>query len=846
MKTAELREAGAACAHCGLPVPPAMRRVHGEPSFCCRGCEHVHGVLQAAGLESYYVLRDEFEQDGDARPASESTETYAAFEREAFRTRHVRSLDDRLERVEFLLEGVRCAACVWLIESLPRVEPGVRAARVGLADAQVRVDYDPAATSPGRIARALSSLGYTPHVVRREERVRAARAEERRRLLRLAVAGACAGNVMLVSFALYSGRAGGLDPNHAALFRWTALVLGLSSLAWPGSEFFRGAWAALRTRTGSLDVPIALALGVGAVAGIWQTVSGDRETYFDSLSVLVFLLLVGRWVQFRQQSWARRSVDLARAFTPGSARRVEPGGDLQEVGAQELRPEDLVEVRTGEVLPADGSLTSDRARLDRSLLTGESEPVTCTSGEPLHAGTRNLGGTLRMRVTRVGPESRVGKLLELVERGLGAKPRIQRLTDRISWAFVSAVCLLGSVTFGLWWMHADLATGIDNAVALLIVACPCALGLATPLTLAVASGLAAKRGLLVQNAAVFEDLARGGRLVLDKTGTLTAGRPTVKSWHGDESLQGDVAALERGSTHPVARALVRAFDAERSASASPRDVQERQDGGVSGELRGRSLRVGTLEHLARYGCTVQHEHAEAARSARLRGESAVVVAVDGRSEAVCGLGDVLREDALPAVRALEELGFEPEICSGDASETVARCAVELGLDPRNARGGVSPEDKQARVRELQARGLHTVMVGDGVNDAAGLSAAHVGISVHGSAEASLLAADVHASRPGLLPLVELVQLAHRTRRTILTNLAVSLTYNTLAVGLAMAGRVDPLVAAVLMPISSASVLAFAMFSLRGSSVAGGAPRPLLARGSDRPSFAPAPEASRCP
>ena len=824
MQAAERVAEGAAqridCAHCGLPVPPVLVREGEAESFCCPGCEHVHRILLGAGLETYYDLRDEFERPDAAQPARWTDETFAAFDRDVFRERHVRGLPGGLARVELLLEGVRCAACVWLVERLPRIEPGVHAARLGLADARVEVDFDPARTSPARIARALASLGYPPHPVRSEDRRAAGRREERRRLVRLAVAAACAGNAMLVAFALYSDRAGDLAPEHATLFRWTGMGLCLVSLAWPGAEFFRGAWAALRTRAGSLDVPIALALLVGAVAGTWQTVTGRGEAYFDSLTVLVFLLLVGRWVQFRQQAWARRAVDLARAFTPSSARRVEPDGSLEEVAAEELAPGDVVEVRTGETLPADGRLTSGHVRLDRSLLTGEAEPVACDVGERVHGGTRNVGGTLRLRVEQVGAESRVGKLLERVERGLADKPAIQRLTDRIAWRFVSVVSALAMATFLGWTLRSGLGAGLDNAVALLIVACPCALGIATPLTLAVAAGRAANEGLLVQNAGAFEALARGGRLVLDKTGTLTFGRPQVTEWVGDESLQGAVAALEAGSVHPIGRALVDAFGGRPGAGRRAASVEERQDGGLVGKVGERSLRVGSILHLERNGCALPLELTRAAHRIEARGESVVAVAADGRARAVCGLADRLRPDAADALEELRVLGFEPEILSGDAVGAVRRAARDLRVPSELTRGACTPEQKQDHVRALRAAGERVAMVGDGVNDAAALTAADVGVSVHGSAEASLLAADIHVARAGLVPLVRLVHLSRRTLRTIRGNLLLSLGYNALAIGLAMVGLIDPLAAAILMPISSATVLVTAMLSLRPRPAAG--------------------------
>lgn len=827
------------CSHCGLPVPAGLVVMDREEQFCCSGCELVYGTLRSSGLdESFYSLRARFEDSGDAAPARATGRGFEAFDREAFQDAYVRPRlgadggPTGLVDVDLLLEGVHCAACVWLVERLPKLMPGVIEVRLRVRDARVALTYAPELAPLSSIARTLDRLGYPPHPPAKGERQALAQIAERRHLIHMGVAAVAAGNAMLVSFALYAGADGGIDREHAQLFRYIGLGLGWLSILWPGRSFLRGAWAAIRTRTGHLDLPISLALLAGGLAGTWNTITETGDAYFDSLTVLVFLLLVGRYFQARQQRWAADAVDLTRALTPATCRIVRtraatgPEGMMEtvevvEITTPELEVGDVVEVRPGEPLPADGVIVSGRSSVDRSLLSGEAIPVGVAAGDHVHAGCQNVSGLLRVEVLELGSSSRVGRLMGLVEEGLAEKPQIEKFTDRIAGVFVFVVCFLAAATFLYWSFVGELRAAIDHTVALLIVACPCALGLATPLTLAVAVGRAARTGILVKDASVFERLAGPVRLLLDKTGTLTHGSAHVTAYAGDLSLRGAVAALEAQSNHPLARALVKDFDAFAKPGVRAEEVEERLDGGLYGVVDGQPLRVGSLEHLARHGHALSAGLAAEAEAMEAAGHSVVGVAspseggrsggVDAEVAALIALSDTARSDAADVIEGLRRVGWRPEILSGDVDGAVARVASTVGIT--EFQGRVEPEGKLARVQALQGEGECVCMVGDGVNDAAALAAADVGIAVHGGAEASLAAADVYASRPGLGALADLRSLSRITMRTIRINLGLSLAYNAVGITLAAMGYVDPLVAAILMPVSSASVLTLALVSL---------------------------------
>jgi P-type Cu2+ transporter len=796
-----------ACSHCGLPVPSGLIQPGEDLQFCCRGCSTVYQVIRSCGLERFYRLREA--APGVAQPARTTNRAYSEFDDEVFRNLYYRTLPDGSLAVEFYLEGVHCAACVWLVEKLPQVQSGVIESRLDLRRAIVEVRWDPNLVKLSRIAATLDSLGYPPHPAKDIKTRQMRRDEDRRFLIRIGVATACVGNVMTLSFALYGGVFSGNEVQYQHLFRWTSMLFGMVSLAWPGSLFFRGAWAALRTKTAHLDLPIAIGLAAGGAAGAVNAILGRGEIYFDSLSMLVLLLLTGRWLQRRQQSWANDSLELLFSLTPTSARRLEDGA-VVEVPIEAVQPGDRVEVRAGDSIPADGIVLEGQSSVDRALLTGESLPLAVEPGIAVHAGTVNLSSRLVVQVESVGEETRVGRLMHLVEEHSRNRPPIVQFADRVAGRFVRIVLAVAAITF-LSWVWFSPAKAIDNAVALLIVTCPCALGLATPLAMTIAVGRAARRHILVKGSEVLEALNRPGVIFLDKTGTLTAGRISLVSWQGDETVRPLVSALERLSAHPIARALAEQGERSREQGAGSTgvcDVEQTVGGGIAGTVAGRRLVVGSPAFVQQQGCSIPAEIEEAQCAAIAATATPVLVAVDGTAVAVAGLGDPLRPDAAASVHRLRQLGWKIRILSGDHPQVVVAIARQLGIDPSDAIGAASPEAKLAAVRAAAAGGT-VVMVGDGVNDAAALSAATVGIAVHGGAEASLAAANVYLTRPGLAPILALADAARATLRAIRRCFVVSICYNCLTGGLAVAGLISPLTAAILMPISSFTVFTLA-------------------------------------
>lgn len=784
------------CEHCGLPVPPSAPP---EEAFCCAACGVAYSIIHGAGLGAYYERREQL--DASPRAVRTSGKTYAEYDDPAFVARHVSS-GPTGEKLVLFLDGIHCTACVWLIERLPRIVPGVRSATVELGRGAVHVEYDPGLARPSAIARALDGLGYSPHAStagRRDGEL----GRERALWVRLGVAGALAGNVMLMALALYSGAA--LDPAYATLFRWGSLVLAVPAVFYCGSVFLRGGLAALRTGVPHMDLPISIGILAGFTRSAWNTVTARGEVYFDSIAVLVFLLLVGRFLQSRHQSGAVRALDLLSSLAPSTARRVDRGA-AEDVPADAVSAGAVVEVRAEERVPVDGVVLKGVSSIDTSLLTGESLPEEVAPGARVYAGTTNVGSALRVRVEGSGAETRLARLVRAVEEAQSRRAPIVRLADRVAGYFVWVALGLSALTFAVW-SFVDASVAVDHAVALLVVTCPCALGMATPLAVSAALRRAAKLGLFFKGGEVVEALARPATIAFDKTGTLTEGRLALAAFDGDPAALPLARAAEARSPHPVGRAVVAALP---PSGLEATDVAETPGAGVTARVGSRVVKVGSAE-LVRDGRPTGAAPWEERLDAEARlGRPAVAIAVDGEVKGVLSFTDPLRPDARASLDALRRDGYCVALLSGDRPPVVETVARELG-ELVDASGGMKPEQKLAWVESARRAGP-VVMVGDGVNDAAAMAAADVAFGVHGGAEACLATADVFTTRPGVARVIEAITGARRTLDVIRRGIAFSLAYNVVGVGLCMAGLVSPLLAAVLMPLSSLTVVTHALRS----------------------------------
>ena len=802
-------EADAPCAHCALPVGPRPARTAAGEACCCTGCAVVRDALAEAGFQATVDRLSEVAPGRRERPQTPEALALAELDHAAFLESSTRPVDGGRE-ADLFVDGVHCAACVWVVERLPHEMPGVTAARLDLPRARLTLTFDPDRVRLSEVGRWLARFGYAARPSRPEAGT--ATDAERALLVRMGIAWALAGNVMLIAFALYSGLDADPTAPLASAARWLSLALIVPAVGYGAAPFFLRAWASTQAawrarsvRHLHLDTPIALGIAVGAGQSAWATVTGRGEVWFDSVAVLIAALLTARWLQLRSRRRAGEASERLLALVPRVARRVGPDGTASAVDLGEIRPGDLVEVPPGEVVPVDGVVETGASRLDRAALTGEARPEPVRPGDAVEAGTTNLTAPLRVRAVAVGEATRVGRLLAWVERGEVRRAPVVLWADRLGGAFVLAVLALAAATAALWAVL-DPAQMPSHLAALLVITCPCALGMATPLALSVASGRAARAGVFVKSEEAVQRLTEVDTVVLDKTGTLTEGRMDLAETHGSEAALDLAAALEAHATHPVADAFVRA----RGAGAGPVTCVEAEAGaGIRGVVAGHAVVVGRPDWVA--GQTPSPLPADlrhAFRGAAERGRTPVAIVVDGAWAGGVGVGDRLRPEATALVRRLQADGTAVHLLSGDDPAVVAAVARELGI--AEAHGGVSPEAKRERIAALQAEGRVVAMVGDGVNDAAALRQADVGVAVGGGSTAALVAADVFLTRPGIGALVETLDGAGQAMQTVRRLLALSLAYNVLGASAALAGLVTPLVAAAAMPVSSLAVVGLAL------------------------------------
>ncbi len=762
------------CSHCGLPAEP---RPGSDDAFCCIGCETVYYALQDAGLEHFYTL-----QGGDGRPPTESEA------RQVDWSEHLHQLEDGTCELDMHLDGVHCAGCVWLVERMPRAVDGVVDARLNLSQAKLKVRWDNAATTPEQISQWLEQFGYIAQP--RAQTNAKVSAAEKRMLTRVGVTWAIAANVMLIAIAFYSG----LDTTDGQLWnvaRWTSLVLTLLSLAFGAREFFARAWGSIVPWEGfrklSVDVPISLGILGGFFYSAWATVTGVGELWFDSIAVLIAALLSARWLQMRGRRLASSAAERLLDLLPNVARRVTPEG-IEEIPADQLQSGDVVEVLLGGVFPGDGLLLGDGSALvHRAVLTGESRPETVMAGNPVHAGETNMGHPVQVQISAAGEASRIGQILSWVQDAADHRAPITQLADSISGWFVLTVLAAAALTGAIWYFVSP-EMALHHVVALLVISCPCALGMATPLALTVGLGKAAREGIFIKHDDVLQRMTDADIVVFDKTGTLTYGRPKIVDLGGvDADTLRLVAALEASSQHPFARA----FDSWRDTTVVASSVEEHAGRGIVGIVNGHRLRVG------KPGWIGDTQDAEL---------TTIAIEVDGVVIGAVQLGDALRDESAGVLEGFRAMNVRPILLSGDTSGVVTSVATQLGIPAEDALAQQSPEQKLAFIQNLQSNGHVVAMVGDGVNDSAALQAADIGIAVHGGADLNLVAADVFLTRSDLNLVLRVFEGAHRVMRVVHRNLAGSATYNVLGISFAAMGWVSPLFAAVAMPISSVSVV----------------------------------------
>jgi Cu2+-exporting ATPase len=763
--------------------------------MCCAGCAAVASAIVDAGLDNYYVRRDNYpESRFDALP--EAVADLSLFDRPEIQSGFVTQETAEQSEAALILEGITCPACVWLNETHLARQPGIVAVRINYTTNRALVRWDTSLTSLSTILAAIRDIGYRAYPYDAQSLEAAQRREARGLLARFAIAGLGMLQVMMYALPGYLAEDGQIAGELSSLMHWAALVLTLPVVLYSAFPFFTGAGRDLRARRVGMDVPVALAIALAFSASVFATITAEGAVYFDSIVMFVFLLLGARYLELRaRQKSASHLESLSRAV-PATANLLPnfPSSmDTELVPAGALSVTQYVLVRPGETFPVDGQIEQGETEVDEALLTGESMPVKRHEGERVVGGSINRGNPVVVCVEQIGEHTLLSAIVKLMERAAYSRPRLQEITDRVAARFVAVVLILAACVTA-WWLVHDPSRALPILVSVLIVTCPCALALATPMAMAVATSSAGRRGLLITRSHALETLAQASHFVIDKTGTLTEGKVTLNEMRAyaisREKSLALAGALEHGSEHPIASAIRDAAKSIRTAH-QVRNVPGR---GIEGIVDGKPYRIGTAHFAAEFAG--REEVPDEALQTWL--------ATDHEILAGFGFDDRLRPDAQRFVTALRAQGSEPILLSGDNAASVRATAARLGIARWCA--GMGPQDKVNYVKKMQEQGAIVAMIGDGVNDAPVLAQAQVSVAMMSGAALAQGAADMVLLSGRLSDVAAMVSYARRTRLIVRQNLAWAVSYNLVAIPLAMTGYVTPWMAAIGMSASSLLVV----------------------------------------
>ncbi len=772
------------CAHCGSEVGSAS---DAGPDFCCHGCQAAYALVRGQGLEGYYRRRS---IDPAVRPLRpDEDEGPVDF------TPHVKVDAEGIASLHLMVEGMHCAACVWLIESLLAKQKGVVEARLNMTTRRLVVRWKADENDANSLLGQVGAIGY--HLLPYDP-ARLGRESERQEkaLLRsMAVAGFAAGNVMLFSVSIWAGASGSMDWATRQLFHWISALIAMPAVVYCVRPFAKSAFTALAAKRSNMDVPITIGVALASGMSLWETIQGGQHAYFDAAISLLFFLLIGRYLDSRARGRARSAAEHLLSLGATAVTVLDDDGGRRLLPADQVQVGMTVLVAAGERIGIDGTVLSGESEVDTSLITGESVPALVTIGTAVFAGTMNLSGPLRLAVTAVGEDTLLSGIVRMMEVAEQGRARYVAIADRVARYYAPVVHLMGLSTFIGWevFTNTPWQVALLYAVSVLIITCPCALALAVPVVQVVASGRLLRQGILLKSPTAQERLAHVDTIVFDKTGTLTQGRPElVEDGQSLEDLR-LAASIAAASKHPVSRAIARAV-----ANVKVLD-------GVR-EVPGCGLEWGDVRLGSRRWLGLAEDQQE-----QIGPE--LFLARPGQAPVRFAFADTLRPDAIEVVATLKRKGFAVELLSGDRAATVAHVAGQLGIT--TWRAACTPADKCARLAELDAQGKKVLMVGDGLNDAPALAAAHVSMSPSSAVDVSQTAADLIFQGHRLGPVVEAMAVARKAGSLVKQNFMLALGYNVFTVPMAVMGMVTPLIAAIAMSTSSVIVIANALRLSRG-------------------------------
>ncbi len=798
------------CFHCGLPVPPgasySVEINHKKEPMCCTGCEAVAQAIVDNGLTDFYQHRTEkSEKPSDLIPAE-----LQVYDNESLQQSFVQAQSGSVREASLILEGIVCAACVWLNERHVKQLDGVLDFRVNYSTHRASLTWDNDKIKLSDVLTAIADIGYNAHPFDPGRMETLHKKEKSAALRRIAIAGLGMMQVMMPSVAMYVGEGSDMSASMHNFLRWISLIITTPVVLYSARPFFTSAWRDLKRGVFGMDVPVSLAIGSAYIASVWATLSHSGETYFDSVVMFIFFLLLGRFLEMGARHKAGQVADELVRLLPEAATRLDLDQDGNEtqtvIVANELALGDKVLVKPGEIIPADGIVINGKSSVNESLLTGESMPLCKQTNDELIAGTVNVESPLVMQVNKLGDSTMLSSVIRLLDRAQSEKPNLAKFADRSASWFVILLLIIALAVF-IFWMTYQPERAFWVALSVLVITCPCALSLATPAALTAATGNLTEKGVLTTRGHALETLSNITHIIFDKTGTLTHGTPKVtETCYLEETsltqseIQDLAAGLEASSEHPLAQAISR-------LSQNPvefQDVTIESGRGVEGvintDAKKQKYRIGTRSFVAEIVKADFLDEKVASKASA----SSVFFATEYLWLAVFYCQDEIREEASEAIRQLNKMNIQVSLLSGDNRQTVNTVATKLGI--KQAHADLLPADKLDYVQQLQGQGEVVAMIGDGVNDAPVLAGANVSVAMGHGSQLAQASADMILLSENLKLLPSSIKLSKRMQSVVHQNFAWAILYNVVAIPIASMGLVAPWMAAIGMSMSSLLVV----------------------------------------
>lgn len=823
------------CDHCLLTFPEkdaVYDRIDGEDKvFCCHGCQGIYRLIHSEGLDDFYkkrkwdkigISRVLFEKELDIKPFAEYVRDIEVRSKKS----EVRSYKE----IDIFIDNIRCASCVWLNEKILGRTDGIEYVRVNYATHRAKIRWNPEIIGLEGILKRIVSIGYNPKPYSESEQFKIQEAEVRDLLIRFGTAGFLSSQLMIYSAALYAGYFQGIDAKTKLLLEVIAMFLTIPVIFYSGMPFIRNTIRGLRHLNFNMDSLITIGAGSAFIYSIYQIFTGGK-VYFDTSAMIITLILLGRYIEATAKGKASETIRMLIELVPKEATKIEYlSADFitRTLPISSIQKGDLILVRPGEKIPLDGIVIEGESEVDESIITGESMPVYKGVGNEVIGGSMNLYGTLVFEVTRTGKDTVLSNVMRAVNDAQTRKPRIQRLADRIVGYFIPAILIVSFLTVsGHLFFGASVQNSIMAGISVLLIACPCSLGLATPLAVLIFTTIASSKGILIKGGEVVENTSRLTHVMFDKTGTITRGKPVLKEivvFDDDirpEHALSIAASIERLSEHTLGRAIVEAYNNAieqqvlnlNTVTLCCSDIRAVPGKGVEGTVNGMKIFIGNRNFMIENGIEVQCPEFKVqglsyfndiAMRFERRGDTVVYLGWGGRVRGLFVISDIIRDEALDVVKELKQANLKVSIMSGDNRVTTDSIASMLDID--NVVSEASPVKKKEIIGDIQQRGHRVMMVGDGINDAPALTEASVGVAMGRGTDIAMESADAVLARNDLRLIPYFIRLSRKTYSVIKQNIFWAFFYNLLAIPLAISGVLHPIIAAGAMTVSSLFVV----------------------------------------